>query len=387
MPPAGTALSEMAARIESYLEGLLARGYSAETVQTRRVHLGKLAAWLSERGIERPAEVTKPVLDRYQRFLYHYRKADGAPLSFRGQHGRLVPVRGFFKWLARQNLILYNPASELELPRLERRLPKAVLSAAEAEAVLAVVFEADPFAVTGQKRSARLAAGTAEAAAGPLRLRDRAILELLYATGMRRGELVRLTVYDLDGERGTVAVRQGKGKKDRLLPLGERAAAWLERYVREARPRLAAAPDPGTLFLTNAGEPFTKDFLTQLVRRYVEASGVGKPGACHLFRHTMATLMLEGGADIRFIQQMLGHADLNTTQIYTQVSIRKLQAIHAATHPGARLRRTRTGDGSPETEEKAPLPSTPGPRQPSPGSAGLFSLLAAEAAGEDGEET
>ena len=175
--------------------------------------LGKLAAWLAERGIARPAEVTKPVLDRYQRWLYHYRKADGAPLSFRGQHGRLVPVRGFFKWLARSNLILYNPASELELPRLERRLPKAVLTAAEAERVLAGVFAADPFAVTGERRSSRLPPGRADEAAGPLRLRDRAILELLYATGMRRMELVDLALYDLDAERGTVLSGRARGRR------------------------------------------------------------------------------------------------------------------------------------------------------------------------------
>lgn len=119
------------------------------------------------------------------------------------------------------------------------------------------------------------------------------------------------------------------------MPIGERALVWIERYLQEARPKLAREPDDGTLYLTVDGEPFSLDRLTQLARGYVVASGVQKQGACHLFRHTLATLMLEGGADIRYIQQMLGHVDISTTQIYTQVSIRHLQAIRAATHPAA----------------------------------------------------
>jgi integrase len=171
--------------------------------------------------------------------------------------------------------------------------------------------------------------------ADPLGLHDRVMLELFYATGLRRSELTRLRVFDLDIERLTLAVRQGKGRKDRMIPTGERAAAWAARYLADTRPRLAVEPDDGILFLTVDGTPFSPDRLTGLVADYVKRSGVGKPGACHLFRHTMATLMLEGGADIRFIQQMLGHADISTTQIYTEVSLRQLRAIHTATHPAA----------------------------------------------------
>jgi integrase/recombinase XerD len=146
---------------------------------------------------------------------------------------------------------------------------------------------------------------------------------------------------DLDIDRATLMVRQGKGKKDRMVPISPRAIAWVEKYLVEARGALAVEPDDGTLFLTLDGHGFSLDRLTQLARGYVQTSGVAKQGACHLFRHTMATLMLEGGADIRYIQAMLGHADLSTTQIYTQVSIRALQAVHAATHPGsANTRRT-----------------------------------------------
>ncbi len=120
-----------------------------------------------------------------------------------------------------------------------------------------------------------------------------------------------------------------------MIPIGGRALAWVSRYLAEARPKLALGDDDGSLFLTADGEPFSLDRLTQLASRHVKASGVPKAGACHLFRHTMATLMLEGGADIRYIQAMLGHARLDTTQIYAQVTIRALQAIHAATHPAA----------------------------------------------------
>jgi len=130
-----------------------------------------------------------------------------------------------------------------------------------------------------------------------------------------------------------------------MVPIGEQAIAWLERYLNDVRPGLVVPPDDGTLFLTAMGEELSPSRLTQLVRDYVNAADTGKKGACHLFRHTMATLMLENGADIRYIQEMLGHVELSTTQIYTQVSIRKLQAVHALTHPTAKLERREHGEG------------------------------------------
>jgi integrase/recombinase XerD len=302
-----------AALADTYLESLRVRNYSEATIASREHHLREFIRWAEERGVARPSEVTKPTLERYQRWLYHYRKKNGQPLSFRSQHGCLVPVRALFKWLCRHNHLLSNPASDLDLPRAEKRLPRHILNAAEAERVLGLPDVAKP-----------------------LGLRDRAILEALYSTGMRRMELLGLKLYDLGQERGTVFVRQGKGKKDRMIPMGERAFGWVMRYVEEARPTLALSPDDGTVFLTNVGLVFEPSRLTQLVRDYVAAAEIGKAGSCHLFRHTCATLMLEGGADIRFIQQMLGHAKLETTQIYTQVSIRQLKEVHTRTHP-ARL--------------------------------------------------
>jgi integrase/recombinase XerD len=299
--------------VEEFLTDLGARGYSPATVHHRRHMLAQLAAWLADRGVGRPVEVTRPMLVRYQRHLFHYRKTDGHPLSFRSQSQRLLPVRAFYRWAVRNSYVLSNPASELELPKVEHRLPKPALSVTEAEQVLAVP---DVRTVTG--------------------LRDRAMLEVFYSTGIRRAELAHLGVFDVDADRATLLVRQGKGRKDRLVPIGTRALGWVQRYLVEARPHLVVAgPHEQVLFLTVDGTGFSVDRLTQLARGHVRASGVPKEGACHLFRHTMATLMLDGGADIRHIQAMLGHADISTTQIYTHVSIRQLQAIHAATHPGA----------------------------------------------------
>jgi integrase/recombinase XerD len=318
----------MAALRDCYLGWLAVKNFSERTALIRRVSIGYFIEWAEQRGIGRPGEVTRPILERYQRHLFLYRKQNGEPLSVRTQCSRLGSLRSWFKWLARQNHILYNPAGELEMPRLEFRLPRAVLSAREAEQVIALPD-----------------LGT------PLGLRDRAILETLYSTGMRRMELVQLGVYDVDGERGTVLIRQGKGKKDRTVPIGDRALAWVERYLHEVRPGLLVGDGGGgVLFLTSLGEAFHPVHMTKLVRGYVVAADLGKKGSCHLFRHTMATLMLEGGADIRFIQAMLGHAKLDTTQVYTQVSIRKLKEIHTATHP-ARLRRPGDPDGDPEAGE------------------------------------
>ena len=170
-----------------------------------------------------------------------------------------------------------------------------------------------------------------------LGIRDRALLEFLYSTGIRRMELLHLKLYDVDQKHGLVTIREGKGRRDRVVPVGERALAWLDRYLTKLRPSLVLKPDDGVVFLTSLGAPFTPNHLSWLARRYVRAAEIGKSGACHIFRHTMATLMLEGGADIRYIQAMLGHVRLDTTQIYTHVSIRMLKQIHSATHPAARL--------------------------------------------------
>jgi integrase/recombinase XerD len=164
-------------------------------------------------------------------------------------------------------------------------------------------------------------------------VRDRAMLEVLYSTGIRRQELIDLNLYDIDRQRGVLMVREGKGKKDRVIPIGARALAWIDKYMADVRPDLASGADDGTLFLSTYGQALGAARMAEIVREAVGDSGIGKSGSCHMFRHTMATLMLENGADVRFIQAMLGHADLKSTEIYTQVSIKALKAVHTATHP------------------------------------------------------
>jgi len=305
--------------MQEHLNSLRVRGYSEHTVKNRLVHIGFFIQWAYEHGLQEPTEITRPVLERYQRYLFFYRKKNGEPLTFRSQHARLVPLRVWFKWMTRQNHILHNPASEIDLPRLGRTLPKNILSVAEIEQVM-----------------------LQPNLAGPLGLRDRAILEVIYATGMRRLEIVNLKLFDLQLDRGLIVVRQGKGKKDRYVPIGERAIGWLQKYIREARPQLAIEPDDLTAFLTAEGEPFSRDHLTWTVRVHIVAAKTGKVGACHLLRHCMATHMHENGADIRFIQQILGHEDIKTTQIYTHVALRALQQVYAATHPTAFIEKDTT---------------------------------------------
>ena len=302
--------------VGSYIEAQRVRGLTEMTVEKREWTLWRFVEWCHERGITRPEEVTRPILERYQRGLYHYRRDDGSPLSFRSQYQLVGNVKYFFRWLAKQNYLASNPASDLDMPRLGTQLPRHILSIEEVEKVLALPDLSTPYGV-----------------------RDRAILETLYSTGIRRTELCHLKLYDVGFTRGTLMIRQGKGRKDRVVPIGERALSFIDRYVLSVRPQLVVPPDDGFLFLAYSGRPFNPDYLGHEVRKYVIASGVGKEGACHLFRHTMATLMLDGGADIRYVQEMLGHAKLTTTSLYTQVSIDRLKKVHEATHPGARLKR------------------------------------------------
>ena len=297
--------------MERYLTHMGVRGQSPHSVASAKAALVRFIRWCEERSLSRPSQIDRSMMESYQQYLFHRRKKNGEPLAARSQKFLLSPLRQWFSWMVRQGHLLYSPAAELELPKVPQRLPKAILSAPEAEAVLAVP---DVETVTG--------------------LRDRAILETLYSTGMRRLELVHLAVQDVDRERGTVMIRKGKGGKDRLIPIGERALAWIAAYRDRARPELAGTPDDGILFLNSLGNPLKPFHLTMLVKGCVTKSSIGKEGACHLFRHTCATLMLENGADTRYIQAMLGHASLESTQIYTRVSIRKLKAVHTATHPG-----------------------------------------------------
>lgn len=326
--------TRLAAYLGEYLAWMRVRAFSEYTVRARRVMLRRFVAWCVERGVDDPRAISRAVLERYQATLYHYRKADGAPLGLHTQLQCLLAVRGWFRWLTREHHIAANPAADLDLPRTTRQLPRVILSVAEVQGLLA---QADP-------DSPELPAQHHAQA-----LRDRALLEVLYATGLRRREMASAALYDADLSRGLLLVREGKGRRDRVVPLGRRALAWLRRYLDEGRPALVSGTaallerEAGrsaasqALFVTDYGQPISPEWLATKVRRYLGFAGIDKPGATHLLRHACATHMLEGGADIRFIQALLGHAEVSSTQVYTHVAIDKLAAVHAATHPGARL--------------------------------------------------
>ena len=313
---ANTAPDGLAAWITRYIEMQAVRGLSALTVRAYRHDLVVFHGWCVERGLEHPREISKPIVERYQRYLFHYRKKNGAPLSLQRQIVMLARVNALFRYLVRHNRILANPASDLELPRVPLRTLPDVLTIEEVESILAAFDLDDPAGVLG-----------------------RTMVEVLYSTGIRRAELCRLSVFDIDVGRGGLHVRRGKGGKSRMVPIGERALAWVRRYVDTVRPQLVGDPAETALFINERGVPVNAHGLGDRVDQAKRRAGVNKRGACHLLRHTAATLMLEHGADLRYIQEMLGHATISTTQIYTHVSIGKLKAIHAATHPGAKLER------------------------------------------------
>jgi len=325
--------------MHGYLESLAVKGFSPWLQHTVRPLLSAFIVWCQERSVTRAADVTKPMVERYQRHLYHFQKADGHPLSFRTQNWQLCHIKQYFRWMARNNYILSNPASDIELPKRPQTIPRDVLSVDEVERILAIPDLTTPFGV-----------------------RDRAILETFYSTGIRRSELVHVLIHDIDFDRGTLLVREGKGKRDRMVPVGERALAWLRKYIVEVRPTLAGQDDDGSLFLTYCGQRIVPDFLSRELRKYIEAAGVTKHGAVHIFRHTAATTMLENGADIRYIQQMLGHAHLDTTEVYTRITIGKLKEIHTATHPSSKLdpRSAAQVAGDVESGEQASTEPEPG---------------------------
>lgn len=301
----------LAVLMDAYLLRLAVKHQSPRTIETRRRALVLFVKWCQERELMRPQQVTRPILESYQRHLWHHRTKADKPLAVGTQIGRLAAVRGLFKWLCREAWLDADPAAHLEMPKEVHRLPADTLSESEVAAILAVPSIADPLGV-----------------------RDRAMLELLYSTGIRRAELVRLQLRDLHRERRTLHVT-GKGNKERIVPVGERALAWIESYLGSVRPLLAIHAEEQALFITGYGRGFSANSLGNLIKQHIEKAHPGRAGNCHLLRHACATHMLEHGADVRIIQQLLGHSKLETTQVYTEVSIKLLQDVHARTHPAS----------------------------------------------------
>lgn len=306
-PPSSNPLREC---IDEWIRELETRDYSPRTFNGYRWSVEQFWKWASERDIVDPAQVTRSKLESYQRWLFRYRQANGQPLSVKSRRDRIRHVQQLFAWLCRRNQLPANPAADLELPRMiKRQLPRGL----SLEQVREVLNRPD--------------------IGDPLGVRDRALLELLYATGVRRSELVSLDLDDWQAERRTLLVRQGKGRKDRLLPVGGEACRWMERYLRDVRPLLLRDRSEPALFLSGYGERFNGQYVGNWLRKLLDECGVTTPGSCHLFRHSFATHLLEGGADLKVIQQLLGHASLQSTSIYTHASVEHLRAMYELSHP------------------------------------------------------
>ncbi|MGJ8678298.1 MAG: site-specific tyrosine recombinase XerC [Akkermansiaceae bacterium] len=306
----GNDTAPLARDMEEFLAWRESRNYSEETLQRLRGSFRFFLIWAQERGIEQAVDVTRPILESYQSYLWRYKKANGKPLGVSTQNQRINALQQLFSRLCRDNKLEANPASDLEKCRVQKQLLHKALSHEEIKSLLNTPDISDP-----------------------LGLRDRAALELFYSTGMRRGEVAHLRVDEIDFSKQVIFVNQGKGQKDRYVPLGARACYWLQRYLDEARCILELNRDVKEVFLSSYGKGITQGSLGNRVKRLMGQAGIHYAGGCHLLRHSFATHLLEGGADIRYIQQMLGHESLETTAIYTQVSIDSLIEVHAKSHP------------------------------------------------------
>ena len=296
--------------MSNFIEWTAVKGHSKDTCRRRASSLARFIHWCEGKRIQRVQDITSHHLQDYQRYLHYYRKANGEPLTKGSQYSYLTPITTFFKYLKKRRHILSNPALEMELPKKSRRLPRVILNPNEMDAVM-------------EQPNTNSLEG----------IRDRAILEVLYASGIRRCEVAELSVFDIDYHRELLCVNEGKDNQDYFVPLGGRPIYWITQYLTHVRPLYVDGDDEGTLFLNHHGKPFKRSTLAARVKGYMKKAGIEVKGSCHLFRHAMATHMLDNGADIRYIQEMLGHSDIASTQVYTKVSIEKLREVHARTHP------------------------------------------------------
>lgn len=268
--------------------------------------------FVEEQELSGPADLTPELLARFQTAVFYRTTRFGRTSCPSSQASVLIAARGFLGYLVREGYLLSDPSAALELPRVPKRLPPGGLTRAQAELLLAAP---DPATRLGS--------------------RDRAILETLYATGVRASELLALHLSDLGGdeEAPTARVRKGKGGKDRIVPLGLVAHRAITEYLDGARPRFFNAAVSPFLFLSKKGRRIHISTLNNLIDHHAQAAGIERHVTAHVLRHTCATLMLKGGCDIRYIQALLGHASLSTTQLYTKVDIADLARAHARFHP------------------------------------------------------
>lgn len=296
-----TGISEKSKKIiDSFLDALwMERGLSDNTLSAYRTDLYKYSIWLKEHEVELLQARSEQILA----YLGSFHNG-----SARSVARRLSSLRRLYEYLLREHQIKQNPASNIDAPRLGRTLPKS-LTESEVEALL----EAPDISQA-------------------MGLRDKAMLELLYATGLRVSELVGLNTQQVNLRQGVVRVT-GKGNKERLVPLGEEANLWLERYLNTARSEILKQTLSDAMFPSNRGSAMTRQTFWHMVKRYAKTAGISKQLSPHVLRHAFATHLINHGADLRVVQMLLGHSDISTTQIYTHVARERLKDLHAEHHP------------------------------------------------------
>jgi len=299
--------------IVAYLHYLsLEKNASPNTIMSYKRDLLKYATFLDGRGIGNPGAITPHHASQFVQDLQQRK------LSARSVMRCVSALKGFHRFLLADGISVTDPTETLDVPRRARTLPE-VLTQDEVNTILSQKALNRPVAGADDTRN--------------LWVRDRTILEVLYATGMRVSELIMLRQADVSEEGGVVRVF-GKGSKERLVPIGPSALAWIERYKRECRVRLQRRTGShDALFLNRAGGPLTRMGIWKIVQSYAAEAGMTKDVHPHTFRHSFATHLLEGGADLRAVQEMLGHADISTTQIYTHLSSARLKEVHDRYHP------------------------------------------------------
>jgi integrase/recombinase XerD len=293
-----------------YCEHLTVLGYAQGTVKAEIFFLNRFFKYLGELNITEIAAVTRDVVRDYQTHLYEELNAKGEPNGVAYQNNNLRSVKAFFRFLRDNNYLAGDPAKDITYAKTPKRLPRSILSGPEAKKV---IHAPNTKTILGY--------------------RDRAILEVLYSTGIRRAEVINLLLQDVDYHDGLVRVNSGKGNKDRVVPIGKIACRYIENYVKAVRPSLIRDPYNNHLFLSMKGSRLSKSVVGEIVKRYGKKAKVKKNISPHTFRHTCATLMLRNKANIRHIQELLGHASLESTQIYASVSITDLKEVHSKCHP------------------------------------------------------
>lgn len=294
---------------DEYLQSLQVRNLARRTISNRRFMLEKFFIYLAARNISHVEEITRALIQDYQTELYHTINKRGRPNCVSYQNSMLSGVKGFMRFLKERDYIVSNPALDIPYAKLPKRLPRGVLTATEARRII-----------------------TAPSTSCIIGYRDRVIMEVLYTTGIRKDELNKLLLADVDYHDGFLRVT-GKGSKDRIVPLGKIACRYLENYIKSVRPELIRDPYNNHLFLSARGNRLSKNIVWELVKKYAKKAKIKKNISPHTFRHTCATVMLKNKADIRAIQELLGHESLESTQIYTRISINDLKETHRRCHP------------------------------------------------------